>query len=85
MLDFIDGIEKKYKADPFSKVTIKLSEKDFMTQVNDVLVKNIKLNIAVEDLSGKLFISKSTLDKRIRKLTEANYEIIKEIINKLCL
>jgi len=72
LLDFIDDIEKKYKADPFSKVTIKLSEKDFMTQVNDVLVKNIKVNLAVEDLTSKLFISKSTLDKRVRKLTGKN-------------
>jgi len=43
-----------------------------MTSVNDILVKNIKTNIAVGDLSAQLFVSKSTLDKKVRKFTGKN-------------
>jgi DNA-binding response OmpR family regulator len=61
-------IEKKYKPDPFSKVTIKLSEKDFLVSVNEFVLSNLKSKIGIEELSSHLFISKSTLDKKIRKL-----------------
>lgn len=61
-------IEKKYKPDPFSKVTIKLSEKDFLVTVNEFILSNLKSKIGIEELSSHLFISKSTLDKKIRKL-----------------
>ena len=61
-------IENKYKPDPFSKVTIKLSEKDFLVSVNEFIVRNLKSKIGIAELSAHLFISKSTLDKKIRKL-----------------
>jgi len=63
-----NNIEKKYKPDPFSKVTIKLSEKDFLVSVNEFILSNLKSKIGIEELSSHLFISKSTLDKKIRKL-----------------
>ena len=66
------NIEKKYSPDPFSKVTIKLSEKDFLTSLNEVLVKHLKAKIDMNELSRQLFISKSTLDKKVRKLTNKN-------------
>ncbi|MDI5893581.1 response regulator transcription factor [Flavobacterium algoritolerans] len=66
------NIEKKYAPDPFSKVTIKLSEKDFLTSVNEILVNYLKRKVDLYELSRQLFISKSTLDKRIRKLTNKN-------------
>jgi DNA-binding response OmpR family regulator len=72
LLDFRSNIEKKFKPDPFSKVTIKLSEKDFITSINDYILKNMKAKIGIEELSNQLFISKSTLDKKIRKLTQKN-------------
>jgi DNA-binding response OmpR family regulator len=65
-------IEKKYKPDPFSKVTIKLSEKDFLASVNEYILSNLKSQIGIEELSTHLFISKSTLDKKIRKLANKN-------------
>lgn len=65
-------IIKKSKPDPFSKVTIKLSKKDFLESVNDFILNNLKSKITVEELSIHLFISKSTLDKKIRKLTNKN-------------
>lgn len=72
LLDFRANVEKKYKPDPFSKVTIKLSEKDFLSSVDEHLLKNLKSKVDIDDLSNKLFISKSTLDKRIRKLVNKN-------------
>lgn len=66
------NFEKKYSPDPFSKITIKLSKKDFITSVNEILIKNIKSKIDMDKLCAELFISKSTLDKRIRKLTNKN-------------
>ncbi len=72
LLNFRNNIEKKFKPDPFSKVTIKLSEKDFITSINDYILKNMKAKIGIEELSNQLFISKSTLDKKIRKLTQKN-------------
>jgi len=66
------NFEKKYSPDPFSKITIKLSKKDFMTSVNEILIKNIKSKIEMDKLCAELFVSKSTLDKRIRKLTNKN-------------
>ncbi len=72
LLVFRSNIEKKYEQDPFSKVTIKLSEKDFLQSVNNYILKNLKSKISVEELSTHLFISRSTLDKRIRKLTKKN-------------
>ena len=72
VLEFRKNIEKNLGIDPFSKVTIKLSEKDFLTSLNELLLKDIKIKPDLDDLSKKLFISKSTLDKRIRKLTNKN-------------
>lgn len=72
LLNFQKSVEKKLKPDPFSKVTIKLSEKDFLTSVNDIVIKNMKSKIVVIDLAHQLYISKSTLDKKIRKLTNKN-------------
>ncbi|MFI0490853.1 response regulator [Flavobacterium sp.] len=72
LLDLKTNIEKKFKPDPFSKVTIKLSEKDFITSLNEYILKNLKSKIGIEELSNQLFISKSTLDKKIRKHTQKN-------------
>lgn len=72
VIELKKNIEKKYSPDPFSKVTIKLSEKDFLTSLNEILVKHLKAKIDMNELSSQLFISKSTLDKRVRKLTNKN-------------
>lgn len=72
VMDFKKNIEKKLTPDPFSKVTIKLSEKDFITSVNTILCKNLKSKVNIDELAKKLFISKSTLDKKIRKHSSKN-------------
>lgn len=72
LIDFKLNIQKKQQPDPFSKVTIKLSQKDFIISVNAILCEDLKSKIDFNQLSKKLFISKSTLDKKIRKLTNKN-------------
>ncbi|MEZ7500387.1 response regulator [Flavobacterium sp. Arc3] len=72
ILAFKQNIIKKLSPDPFSKVTIKLSEKDFITSLNDVLVKTMKSKVYTTELSTALFMSKSTIDKKIRKHTNKN-------------
>lgn len=72
ILNLKDQIEKNNNPDPFSKVTIKLSEVDFLLSINSILSKSIKKAINIEELSSKLYISKSTLDKKIRKRTNKN-------------
>jgi DNA-binding response OmpR family regulator len=72
VLELRKNIEKNFGIDPFSKVTIKLSEKDFLTSLNEALLRDIKVRPNLDELSKSLFISKSTLDKRIRKLTNKN-------------
>jgi DNA-binding response OmpR family regulator len=72
VLELRKNIEKNFGIDPFSKVTIKLSEKDFLTSLNEALLRDIKVRPNLDELSKSLFISKSTLDKRIRKLTKKN-------------
>lgn len=72
LMDLKKKIEKKYSPDPFSKITIKLSKKDFLLSLNEILLQNIKSKIDMDKLCSALFISKSTLDKRIRRLTHKN-------------
>ena len=67
-----DQVEKKYKPNPFSKVTIKLSQKDFLASVDEYIAKNLKSKISIEELANHLFISRSTLDKHIRKQSNKN-------------
>lgn len=72
LLQFKKNIEKKSKTDPFSKVNIRLSGIDFLSSVNDILLKDMKSKIGVDELAKELFISRSSLDKRIRKLSNKN-------------
>ena len=72
LMELKKSIEKKFSPDPFSKITIQLSKKDFLTSLDNVLIKNIKYKIDTNQLTAALFISKSTLDKKIRKLTNKN-------------
>ena len=65
-------IEEENKPNPFSKVVIKLSERDFLLSVNAILSKNIKKTIDIEELALQLHVSRSTLDKKIRKRTKKN-------------
>ncbi len=72
ILDFKFNIIQQYSPERFSKVTIKLSEKNFLIKVDEILHKHIKKCLTHKELSELLFISKSTLDKRIRTKTSKN-------------
>lgn len=72
LINLTKNIEKKFTPDPFEKITIKLSRKDFITSLNDLLLKNMKNKIGISQLTDALFMSKSTLDKKVRKLTNKN-------------
>ena len=72
ILNLKKHIENEFTPDPFSKITIKLSEKDFILSINSILSKNMKSNIDIIGIANLLHISKSTLDKKIRKRTNKN-------------
>lgn len=60
-------IENTFIPDPFSKVTIKLSEKDFISSLNSILAVNMKSKIEIVEIANLLHVSKSTLDKKLEK------------------
>lgn len=72
ILNFKLNVIRKWSPDPFSRVTINVSERDFITSVNEILMENLKSKINHTALAKTLFISKSTLDNRIRKHTSKN-------------
>ena len=71
-LKYKETLIKKNTPDPFSKVTIKLKNKNFFERLNEVIIKNIKTDITIEKIASELFISKSALDKKIRRDKEIN-------------
>jgi hypothetical protein len=62
-LQFKNTLIKRSTPDPFSKVTIKLKNKNFFEKLNDIIISNIKTNITIDKIATELFISKSALDK----------------------
>lgn len=72
LLNFKDQVLVQLRHDPFSKVKIRLTHKDFISSLNDVLSKNIRYKVDQNELAYSLNMSKSTLDKKIRKLTTKN-------------
>ena len=69
--DFEDLI-KRNTIDPFAKVTIKLKNKNFFERLNDIILSNIKSNLTIDKMATELFISKSALDKKIRRDKQMN-------------
>jgi DNA-binding response OmpR family regulator len=72
LINYKINIVNQLGPDPFSKVTIKLSKKDFVASIDEILSANLKKNIPHEELATMVNISKSTLDKRMRKETNKN-------------
>jgi AraC-like DNA-binding protein len=71
-LQFKNILIKRNTLDPFSKVTIKLKNKNFFEKLNDIIINNIKTNITIDKIATELFISKSALDKKIRRDKQMN-------------
>lgn len=72
MMDLKRNLINQSAKDPFSKVTITLSQKDFITSLNSILVASLKTQMDIDDLCRQLFLSRSTLDRKIRTHTGKN-------------
>jgi DNA-binding response OmpR family regulator len=66
-LHYKNTLIDKIKPDPFSKVKIKHKSSNFFNLLNEIVLNNIKSNISIDEIASKLNISKSTLDKKIRR------------------
>jgi DNA-binding response OmpR family regulator len=62
-LQYKNTLIKRNTQDPFSKVTIKLKNKNFFERLNDIILSNIKSNLTIEKIATELFISKSVFFK----------------------
>jgi DNA-binding response OmpR family regulator len=71
-LQYKNTLIKRNTQDPFSKVTIKLKNKNFFERLNDIILSNIKSNLTIDKIATELFISKSALDKKIRRDKQMN-------------
>jgi DNA-binding response OmpR family regulator len=72
LLQFNANLEKKIAAsvrDHHSKV---IKSKDFFTSLDELLLLHIEQPISHDFLASELFVSKSTLDKKIRKFKNQN-------------
>lgn len=66
----------KQSQNPVSKIQIKSRKNDFFEKIDEIILKNIKSDITIEKLAKEIFVSKSTLDKKIRKFKEVNVSTI---------
>jgi AraC-like DNA-binding protein len=71
IIDYKENIIKLYQ-DPLSKVSVSFRRNDFFENLNSILIKNLKTNISIEKLASEIYVSKSTLDKKIRKQKKVN-------------
>ena len=62
----------KQSQNPVSKIQIKSRKNDFFEKIDEIILKNIKSDITIEKLAKEIFVSKSTLDKKIRKFKQVN-------------
>lgn len=62
----------KQAQNPISKIQVKSRKNDFFEKIDEIIIRNIKTDITIEKLSKEIFVSKSTLDKKIRKFKEVN-------------
>lgn len=57
---------------PVSNIKLKSRKSDFFEKINEIIIKNIKSDITIEQLAKEVYVSKSTLDKKIRKFKQVN-------------
>jgi len=72
--NFLDYKQKviNQSQSPVSKISLKSRKSDFFDRINQIIITNIKSDITVEKLAKEVFVSKSTLDKKIRKDKKVN-------------
>ena len=57
---------------PVSNIKLKSRKSDFFEKINEIIIKNIKSDITIDQLAKEVYVSKSTLDKKIRKFKQVN-------------
>lgn len=55
-----------------TNIKLKSRKSDFFEKINEIIIKNIKSDITIEQLAKEVYVSKSTLDKKIRKFKQVN-------------
>lgn len=79
LLHFNSNIAKKAKETASYQISQGVKNKDFFSTLDEILYKNIQKPLTVGYLADRLFVSKSTLDKKIRKYKNQNIsQYIKE-------
>lgn len=72
--NFLDYKQKviNQSQSPVTNIKLKSRKSDFFEKINEIIIKNIKSDITIEQLSKEVYVSKSTLDKKIRKFKQVN-------------
>ena len=72
--NFLDYKQKviNQSQNPVTNIKLKSRKSDFFEKINEIIIKNIKSDITIEQLSKEVYVSKSTLDKKIRKFKQVN-------------
>lgn len=72
--NFLDYKQKviNQSQSPVTNIKLKSRKSDFFEKINEIIIKNIKSDITIEQLAKEVYVSKSTLDKKIRKFKQVN-------------
>ncbi|WP_445716978.1 response regulator transcription factor [Flavobacterium sp.] len=70
-LQYKESIIKQVQ-NPVSKIQVKSRKNDFFDKIDDIVIRNIKTDVTIEKLASEIFVSKSTIDKKIRKFKQVN-------------
>lgn len=72
--NFLDYKQKviNQSQNPVTNIKLKSRKSDFFEKINKIIIKNIKSDITIEQLAKEVYVSKSTLDKKIRKFKQVN-------------
>lgn len=72
--NFLDYKQKviNQSQNPVTNIKLKSRKSDFFEKINEIIIKNIKSDITIEQLAKEVYVSKSTLDKKIRKFKQVN-------------
>ena len=73
ILLYTEKIREHYESKPEHKITVRNKIKDFKAALDEVLSKHLVEDLTMDFVAGKLYISKSSLDKKIRKMKGCNF------------
>ena len=78
--NFLDYKQKviNQSQSPVSKISLKSRKSDFFfDRINQIIITNIKSDITVEKLAKEVFVSKSTLDKKLERIKSKCFYLYK--------